>query len=66
MNEKIVELERRVDFQEHTIAELNLELIDQQKRIARLEKQVRNLVDHSQSGGAFVKDLKDEVPPPHY
>ncbi|MBP9865957.1 MAG: SlyX family protein [Candidatus Omnitrophica bacterium] len=66
MNEKIVELEKQVAFQEHTIADLNAELIEHQKRITVLEKQVRSLVEHSRSGGALVRDLKDEVPPPHY
>lgn len=66
MNEKIVELEKQIAFQEHTIAELSAEVIDQQKRIAALEKQVFTLVEHSREGGSPVKDLKDEVPPPHY
>ena len=66
MNEKIVELEKRVAFQEHTIAYLNAELIDQQKRITALEKKVRSLAEHSQAGGAFVRELKDETLPPHY
>jgi len=66
MNEKIVELEKQLAFQEHTIAELNSELIELQKRVSGLEKQVRSLTEHSRSGGDFVRELKDEVPPPHY
>lgn len=66
MDKKMIELEKQAAFQEHMIAELNSELIEQQKRIAALERQVRILVEHSRSGGALVKDLKDEVPPPHY
>jgi len=66
MNEKNIELEKRIAFQEDTIADLNAELIDQQKRITALEKQVHLLVEHSRGGDAFVRELKDEVPPPHY
>ncbi len=66
MAEKYIELEKRIAFQEDTIADLNAELIDQQKRIRALEKQVRSLVEHSRGGGEFVRELKDETPPPHY
>ena len=66
MTEKIVGLEKQVAFQEQTIADLNAELVDQQKRLTLLEKQVRVLTEHSRDGGALVKDFKDEVPPPHY
>ena len=66
VNEKIVELQKQVAFQENTIADLSAELVDQQKRITALEKKVASLLEHSREGGAFVKDLKDEVQPPHY
>ena len=66
MTEKIVELEKQVAFQEQTIADLNAELVDQQKRLTLLEKQVRTLIQHSRDSAALVKDIKDEVPPPHY
>jgi len=66
MQEKIVELEKLIAFQEQTISELNSELIEQQKRIVLLEKQMRSLIEHARDEGSPVKDIKDEVPPPHY
>ena len=65
MNERIVELEKHAAFQEEMIEQLNLALVDQQKRIGELEKQVKLLYGQVQSGG-FIKRPDEETPPPHY
>ena len=66
MEQRIIELEKRLTFQAHMIEELNAELILQQKRIGLLEKQLKSVMDQVRSGGGVVKDLQDEEPPPHY
>ena len=66
MEKRIIELEKRLTFQQHLIEELNAELIIQQKRADLLEKQLKNIAEQVRSGGGVVKDLQDEEPPPHY
>ena len=66
-NDKTIDLESRIAYQEHTIATLNEALTDQQDRITALEARVdalldrvRALSDGSPGGGV------DDEPPPHY
>jgi SlyX protein len=66
-DDKIIDLESRIAYQEHTIASLNEALTDQQARISALEsrvdallERVRVLSEAAPAGGA------DDEPPPHY
>ena len=65
MEKRVIELEKKTAFQEHTIEELSKALIAQQKRIDSLERELRRLREQ-QSGGAFIKKPEEEEPPPHY
>lgn len=65
MEKRIVELEKKIAFQEKTIDDLNGEVIEQQKRIDALERIVKQLKQQVSSEG-IVKPLADEEPPPHY
>jgi SlyX protein len=66
-DERLIEIETRITHQEHTIAELDDALGNQQAQIANLELQVRMLIDRVKElieatpGGA-----DDDAPPPHY
>ena len=65
--EKLIDIESRIAYQEHMLAELNDALTNQQSRISSLENSVRALTDR-------VRALSDAAPagaagdekPPHY
>ena len=64
---RIVELEARVAFQEHTLAELNNALTEtrlEAQRHADLLKRV--LEEMRNQRGSVYADPADEPPPPHY
>ena len=65
MENKIIELEKKISFQEHTLAELKDVLLDQEKRIKELEGQIRYLKEQG-AQESLVRDIEDEEPPPHY
>lgn len=65
--ERIVELETKLSFQECLIQELNDALIQQQQQIDVLQHTLENL--HGQMTEGLSDDIKsesEEVPPPHY
>lgn len=69
VEDRITELETRLEFQDETIAHLNDELVAQQQDIARLSKTLNLVVDQFSKQGFDVLDMmdeKDEPPPPHY
>lgn len=67
--ERLIELETRVAFQEDMIQELNRALYRQQKQIDQLEALCRSLVDHirdlAAAGAGGPGNLPHEKPP-HY
>jgi len=65
MDKRLVEIEKRIAFQERAIAELNEALIGQQKLIKILEMQLKIFKDKAIDAD-LVKKLEDETPPPHY
>ena len=66
-DEKLIDIETKLAHQEHTIAELNDALTNQQSQISNLDVQVRALMDRVR---AMSEALPDEQPqdekPPHY
>ncbi|TLS66960.1 SlyX family protein [Mariprofundus erugo] len=67
MENRIIELESRLTYQDHTISELNEVVIRQQKQIDRLEAVVEQLRAHlKQHGSSGLARPEEEVPPPHY
>jgi len=65
LNERITELESRVEFQDETIAKLNDALVTQQQRFFELDKTVTTLIK------ALREKSFDPLPggeerPPHY
>ena len=65
MEKRLIEIEKRIAFQDNAIAELSMALIEQQKQIKALQAQLKNFKDQV-SAGDLVKKQEDETPPPHY
>ncbi|MDQ6997054.1 MAG: SlyX family protein [Mariprofundus sp.] len=67
MQERLTELETKISYQEHTIAELNDVVTRQQCQIDQLEKHVKQLQAHlKQSANPEIARPEEEMPPPHY
>lgn len=65
MDDRIAELEVKFAFAEDLLDALNQTVFRQQERVARLEREVRELRDQLQSLPADQRSLRDEIPP-HY
>lgn len=64
--DRVIELEERLAFQEHTLTQLNAVIVDHGRRIEELQRALRQV--HRQLEGV-VAGLQDEDPnqaPPHY
>ncbi len=67
MQERLIELETKISYQDHIIAELNEVVTRQQQQIDQLEKAVEQLRQHwKQSAGTGIARPEEETPPPHY
>ncbi len=67
MQQRIIELETRIAYQDHTIGELNEVVTRQQQQIDALEEAVAQLRRHLKQGGdSGLARPEEEVPPPHY
>lgn len=67
MNERMVELEVRVAFQEQTLQELNEVVTRQQQQIDRLAQELETLkVQLTIVAPSLVIAKEEETPPPHY
>lgn len=65
--DQLVELESRIAFQDDTIAALNAEIHEHQKRIERLQRQVLMLAEKlTQNHDSGILRTDEEPPPPHY
>ena len=65
--ERLIDIETKIAHQEHTIEQQNEVIYGQEKRIARLEKAYRGLMDRLEGiEGAVQVDRPEEEKPPHY
>ena len=68
-DERISELESRLEFQDETIQKLNDEMVQLQGKLFAQDKQLKRLIDRLQAA-AGDEDGADpnqvEPPPPHY
>ena len=64
---RLVELEMRVSFQEHALAEMSEALADARMQGTRNADLLRHLLDDlGKVRTALYADAADEPPPPHY
>lgn len=66
LEQRIVELETRLAFQEDTITALNDVVIEQHRLIERLMLQVAVLARRQDEIAGQFGVAEDDVPPPHY
>ncbi len=64
LEERLTDIERHLADLESQIDDLNSVVIQQGKRIDKLEKECRTLRDSMDA--SLVKPLSEETPPPHY
>lgn len=65
LEQRIIELETRLSYQDHTIEQLNEVVTAQQRQIDRLEAGLRGL-RAQQAEGSQIRRPDEETPPPHY
>jgi uncharacterized coiled-coil protein SlyX len=65
MTDPIVELQKKIAFQDAAIQELTAVTTEQYKRIEALERELKLLKDKMDSGD-LVRKREDEERPPHY
>ena len=66
LEQRVIELESRLAFQDDTIAALNDVVVAQQRDIERLQQQVAILARRQEEMGGQFGIAEGEAPPPHY
>ncbi len=67
VEERFVEMEMKLAYQDHTVGELNSTILTLVNRVDFLEREVKLLKERlSVAGGSHIRDLSEESPPPHY
>jgi len=67
MEERLIELETKISYQDHLIGELNDVVTRQQQQIDKLEKEMKKMIDHLKApDDSGIARPDEEAPPPHY
>jgi SlyX protein len=67
MENRLIELETRLAFQDHTLQELNAVVVRQQRDISALSHELETLKAQFKTlAPDLVASRADEPPPPHY
>lgn len=67
IQQQIIDLESKLAFQEDAVFALNNELLEHQKRIEKLQRQVLILAEKLSRGNhSTILTPEEEPPPPHY
>ena len=67
MDDRLIELESRIAFQDHTLQELNEVIVRQQREIDELRRELEALRAQLEAlAPALVASRSEETPPPHY
>lgn len=66
LEERMIELETRQAFQDDTLQALNDVIVDQQRQIDRLQRQLESLAASHEALQSQLDLEQVEAPPPHY
>jgi len=67
MENRLIELETRLAFQDHALQELNTVIVRQQQEITALTREIENLKAQFKTlAPELVASRDNETPPPHY
>jgi SlyX protein len=67
VEDRLIDLETRIGFQEHTIEQLNQVIVDQQKQLDRLALRLEQTEERMKSlQSSNIALPHEEAPPPHY
>ena len=66
LEERVMDLESRLAFQDDTIQSLNDVLVKQQNTVDRLQAQMAVLLKRQEEMGGHFESIEEEAPPPHY
>ncbi|RMQ40043.1 Protein SlyX -like protein [Pseudomonas cichorii] len=66
LEERIMELETRLAFQEDTIQALNDVLVIQRRELDRLQLQMAAMLKRQEEMGSQFDTFVEDAPPPHY
>lgn len=66
LEQRVIELETRLAFQDDTITALNDVVVEQQRVLERLQQQVALLARRQVEMAGQFGIAEDEAPPPHY
>jgi SlyX protein len=66
LDNRVMELETRLAFQDDTISSLSDELVLQQRAIERLQLQLAALLKRQEEMVGQFDTVSQETPPPHY
>ena len=67
LENRIIELETKISYQDRTIQQLNEVVTGQQQQIDKLEKNVNQLSGHLKAQNpSDLAHPEEEAPPPHY
>lgn len=66
LDERVMELESRLAFQDDTIQALNDVLVAQQRILERMQLQMAALIKRQEEMGGQFEAFEEDAPPPHY
>ncbi|ALU59644.1 hypothetical protein ACA40_07120 [Pseudomonas syringae pv. lapsa] len=66
LEERVMELESRMDFQDDTIQALNDVLVKQQRELDHLQLQMAAMLKRQEEMGSQFETFEEDAPPPHY
>lgn len=66
LEERVMDLESRLAFQDDTLQALNDVLVSQQNAVDRLQMQMAALLKRQEEMGGQFESFEEEAPPPHY
>lgn len=66
LEERVMELESRLAFQDDTIQALNDVLVVQRRELDHLQQQMAAMLERQQEIGSQFEAFQEDAPPPHY